>query len=286
MKQKQAETQKLRKEGTGRWLLDGEKFIEWQDNAGSLWIVGPSGAGKSVLSSAVINNQLFDDRRLFKDQADAPPAPAVTFFYFDFWSQQGESVENVLRRMVLQLSAQSPYLYRALDKLYTLSNGHTLPTYSDLLQVFAQLFQELGRTYIVLDALDECNKSDLEKLLALVLMLWTWTRTPVHLLMTSQLCCIFAESFADVPSVTLELNAVQDDIVFFITNGLQTKFSLGIWWPKADLITTRVAQKSKGMFHLAACLLIKLSHCNWEDELDKTLGNLLDDLFGIYNRFL
>jgi hypothetical protein len=41
MKQKQHETQKLRKEGTGTWFLKGTKFIEWQDNAGALWIQGP-----------------------------------------------------------------------------------------------------------------------------------------------------------------------------------------------------------------------------------------------------
>ncbi|KAJ6487592.1 hypothetical protein C8R45DRAFT_252300 [Mycena sanguinolenta] len=40
MRQKQHETQKLRREGTGRWFLEGNKFIEWQDNPGSLWIQG------------------------------------------------------------------------------------------------------------------------------------------------------------------------------------------------------------------------------------------------------
>ena len=39
-------------------------------------------------------------------------------------------------------------------------------------------------------------------------------------------------------------------------------------------------------FRLAACLLIALSHCDWEGDLEKTLNNLPNDLFGIYNRFL
>ncbi|KAJ7846468.1 hypothetical protein B0H13DRAFT_2093166 [Mycena leptocephala] len=41
MLQKQHDTQELHKEGTGRWLLDGDQFIEWQDNPGALWIRGP-----------------------------------------------------------------------------------------------------------------------------------------------------------------------------------------------------------------------------------------------------
>ncbi|KAJ7924771.1 hypothetical protein B0H13DRAFT_1863635 [Mycena leptocephala] len=39
MAEKQHDTQKLRKEDTGLWFLKGNKFIEWQDNAGVLWIV-------------------------------------------------------------------------------------------------------------------------------------------------------------------------------------------------------------------------------------------------------
>ena len=40
MAQKQHETQNLQKEGTGLWLVDSAKFINWQDNPGPLWIQG------------------------------------------------------------------------------------------------------------------------------------------------------------------------------------------------------------------------------------------------------
>ena len=39
-------------------------------------------------------------------------------------------------------------------------------------------------------------------------------------------------------------------------------------------------------FRLAACLLIALSQCHRECDLEKTLNDLPSDLFGIYNRFL
>ncbi|KAJ7898904.1 hypothetical protein B0H14DRAFT_3852971 [Mycena olivaceomarginata] len=126
MSQKQHDTEKLRKDGTGHWFLEGDRFIEWQDHAGFLWIEGPSGAGKSVLSSTVIK-QLFADARLFDDGEKSRP-PAVAFFYFDFRDKERQSVESALRRIVLQLSAQ----YRALDEQYKLSNGQKLPSYEDL----------------------------------------------------------------------------------------------------------------------------------------------------------
>ncbi|KAJ6601846.1 hypothetical protein DFH09DRAFT_969353, partial [Mycena vulgaris] len=40
------------------------------------------------------------------------------------------------------------------------------------------------------------------------------------------------------------------------------------------------------MFRLAACLLIELGRCVWEEDWEGTLTALPSDLFGIYNRFL
>ncbi|KAJ7926469.1 hypothetical protein B0H13DRAFT_2265901, partial [Mycena leptocephala] len=135
MIQKQHQLRKLRREGTGIWLPDCAEFIEWQDNAGALWIQGPSGSGKSVLSSAVIT-KLTADQRLFQELGNSS---AIAFFYFDFRQQDAQAVESALRRIILQLSAQSPDGYRALNKHYTLSKGQTPPTYQDLQQVLHEL---------------------------------------------------------------------------------------------------------------------------------------------------
>ena len=40
MKQKQHDTEQLRMEGTGQWFVESDEFIEWEDNAGVLWIEG------------------------------------------------------------------------------------------------------------------------------------------------------------------------------------------------------------------------------------------------------
>jgi hypothetical protein len=41
MSQKQHDTENLRKEGTGNWFLEGDKFVEWKEKMGALWIEGP-----------------------------------------------------------------------------------------------------------------------------------------------------------------------------------------------------------------------------------------------------
>ncbi|KAJ7704827.1 ankyrin repeat-containing domain protein [Mycena rosella] len=303
MRQKQLDTQNLRQEGTGLWLLNGDKFIEWQDNPGALWICGPSGAGKSVLSSAVIS-KLTDDKQLFIALKNASSPPAIAFFYFDFNTKEGRSLDSALRRIVLQLSAQSPHPYRILGNQYTLkSQGQTLPTYQDLLKVLEDLLLELGHTYITLDALDECEDSDHRQLVNFVATLQRWTQTQMlHLLITSQPRRIFTEGFTDITCIELNPHITQEDIRLFVHSELQ---SLEIWAYNADDVSERVVKKSNGMlvsfsspgprflrlrhifrFRLASCLLVELSHCTWQDELDKALDNLPNDLFSIYDRFL
>ncbi|KAJ6586276.1 ectomycorrhiza-induced ankyrin-domain/NACHT-domain-containing protein [Mycena vulgaris] len=280
MKEKQFETQELRHEGTGQWLLEGDGFIQWEDNPGSLWIRGPSGAGKSVLSSTVIS-QLVDDQRGFKDLADAHPPPAIAFLYFDFKHKQGHAIDSGLRRIILQLSAQSPNPYKTLEKHFkSKSKGQTLPTYQELQKILEELLLELGRTYIILDALDECEERDHGRLVDFISTLRRWTQTPLHLLLTSQPRRIFMEAFADVTCIELDSDLTQEDIRHFVESELQR---LEPWAQQAADV---VVSKSNGMFRMAACLIVEVSHCPWEDELDKILENLPKDLFGIYDRFM
>ncbi|KAJ6514666.1 hypothetical protein DFH09DRAFT_1431650 [Mycena vulgaris] len=280
MKKKLLSTLQLRKEGTGRWLLESEKFIQWQDNPGSLWIRGPSGVGKTVLSSAVIS-ELVADKLSFTDLTNFRSSPAIAFFYFDFKDKEGQAMDSALRRIILQLSAQSPNSYRILEERYiSNSKGQTLPTYQELQKILEELLLELGRTYIVLDALDECQEADQRQLVEFVSTLQKWNQTPLHLLLTSQPRRIFTEWLASVPCIDIESDITEKDIRLFVDSELQM---LESWASRA---ADRVVSKSNGMFRLAACLILEVSHCLWEDELYKTLDNLPNDLFGIYDRFL
>ncbi|KAJ6487633.1 ankyrin repeat-containing domain protein [Mycena sanguinolenta] len=282
MRQKQHETQKLRQEGTGRWFLEGNAFVEWEDNPGLLWIQGASGTGKSVLSSSVIQ-KLIGDQQLFED---FNKSSAVAFFYFDFKAKDSNAVETALRRIVLQMSAQSPHPHRTLDKQYQLSRGQALPNYRELLRLLQELLRELGRTYIIFDALDECPETEFRRLMELISMLRRWNSSPLHFLITSQPRAGFTDELGEVPGVFLESKFTQPDIELFIASELRENRKMKTWASHADEILHRVVYKSNGMFRLAACLLLELSRCKRQNELNRTLETLPNDLFGIYNRFI
>ncbi|KAJ7111254.1 ankyrin repeat-containing domain protein [Mycena epipterygia] len=270
MAETQHTTQKLHHEGTGGWFLDGNQFGEWRSCPGCLWIEGNSGAGKSVLSSIVI-------RKLFDDQKSSPGrTSSIGYFYFDFRDEKKQVVEIMLRSIILQLSAQSPKPYTVLEQAYNSSKGQTLPTYQNLLDILNQLLQEFNHTYIILDALDECNEHEL--VVQLISSLRGQNKGSLHLLFTSQSREIFTAAFDGVPHLLLGPKTTQGDIRNFIASELQSR-CLKHWARHTTEITTKVLEKSKGMFRFAACLLVEL-------DTEQVLANLPGDLFEIYDRFL
>ncbi|KAJ7285924.1 ankyrin repeat-containing domain protein [Mycena rebaudengoi] len=279
MAQKQHDTQALRQEGTGEWFLEGNKFVYWQDHPGSLWIQGSSGAGKSVLSSAAIT-KLIHDKPLFQDRGKSA---AVAFFYFDFNDKTDHAVERALRRIVLQLSAQSHCHYEILDAQYNLSDGQTLPTYDDLQRILEELLRQLERTYIIFDGLDECADNEQVQIITLISRLQKWTEAPLHLLFTSQPRDVFLNGFKDVTCVYVESHVMQKDIRLFVEAELR---KMKTWSSRIDEIADRVVSKSNGMFRFAACILIELSRCKRQNELNRAIENLPTDLFGVYDRFI
>ncbi|KAJ7907948.1 hypothetical protein B0H13DRAFT_2331926 [Mycena leptocephala] len=280
MKQKQSNTEKLRTGGTGGWLLEDNRFIEWQDRPGFLWLEGPSGVGKSVLSSAVIK-QLFEENQNLSD-GGGTTLPAIAYFYFDFVHEDRRSAESALRRIILQLSAQSPHPYETLNEAHqSFSRGQATPSFEKLHKILEEILRGLSRAYIVLDGLDECDDPD--QVTDVVSRLRNWTESPLHLFVAGQPRSIFTERFQAATPVYFHTSL--GDIHRFVTHELAYKDKLKIWRLYSVHIANEVTNKSSGMFRLAAMLLIELSKCKLVHKLDEILKNLPVDLFAVYDRF-
>lgn len=200
---------------------------------------------ESLINSATVIRKLCEDQQFCKELGNAP---AIAYFYFDFKAKQAQTVDNALRRIVLQLSAQSPHRYRALNRHYILSDGQILPSYQDLERVLKELFLELGRTYIILDALDECEDTAFgPQLVDLITTLRDWTKTPLHLLFASQPRTIFRDRFRDVPQIYLDSDIMQKDIELFVTSELRANHKLKMWVSDGDKIIQLIVSKSSGM---------------------------------------
>ncbi|KAF7365667.1 Ankyrin repeat protein [Mycena venus] len=266
------------------WLFEDDSFILWKNNPGELlWIQGASGTGKTIISSMIIEH-LFEARVLLTNSESI----AIAYFYFDFADSAMQSVEHALRRLVLQLSHQNPAPYVTLDQEYKLCDGQTVPTYFKLLEILEKLLR-LRRTYLILDALDECKAADHNRVVDFIQKISRWSDIQLHVLVTSQPHNIFEKAFMSLQNlsrITIHADKTLDDIRVYISNELASKSELQFWKPEWGHIATYITQKSAGMFRLAYCLLEQLKECARLDDLQTTLDTLPDNLHDIYSRSL
>jgi hypothetical protein len=172
---------------------------------------------------------------------------AVAYFYFDFRNER-QHMDIMLRSIIWQLSGQSLSPYSALHQLYeTLKNGTILPQHLDLLAVLKNLLSGFDQTYIVIDGLDECNKTDWKSLVQFIHSLYYPTKTALHLLFTSQPVQEFETDFKDVTFIELGSAVSTGDIRSFVGSEVP---GVGNWASDdkyAHHVTEQIVQKSNGM---------------------------------------
>jgi hypothetical protein len=113
------------------------------------------------------------------------------------------------------------------------------------MDVLETLLSEIGRAYIVLDALDECNNYTL--LIQLISRLRRWTNSRLHLLLTSQPREIFTAAFVDMSQVALKFETTKSDIRIFVSSQLRSNTNLEYFADRAEDVSTKVVEKSSGM---------------------------------------
>jgi NACHT domain len=135
---------------TGDWLLESEIFTTWKNAENwSMWLYGKPGAGKTILCSTVSEH--------VKSLCPNSSTDRYAYFYFDFSDAEKQTVSNMLCSFISQLS--TTYLSGNVDELYKkCNNGQQRPYVDDLVKTLVSLFSESHRTYLIVDAMDECSE--------------------------------------------------------------------------------------------------------------------------------
>ncbi|KAK0225144.1 hypothetical protein EDD85DRAFT_958882 [Armillaria nabsnona] len=140
----------------GQWLLHTDLYQSWRtcptniNEPTSLWVHGKPGIGKTVLTSAIIN-----DLKSIKTNA-------VAYFYCEY-DQSSKTADSILGTILYQLASLLPANSQAMKDL---ADKHVLPVTVPNLAVLLDIaVRGLGRSYVVVDALDACRDVALQELL-------------------------------------------------------------------------------------------------------------------------
>lgn len=195
---------------TGDWLLESEIFTTWKEaKKSSLWLYGKPGAGKTILCSTLIEH--------IKSSCagSGVSTDRYAYFYFDFSDAQKQTVSNMLCSFISQLSVT--YLSDKVDELYKRCNdGRHRPCVDDLVKILISLFSGSHRTYLIVDAMDEC--SERKQLLTSLRAIIQPTSVHGNVLLTSREEQDISERLTGVvsKSVDLDCGGLDSDIDRYI----------------------------------------------------------------------
>lgn len=209
----QADIAKRRQKGTGQWLIDSAEFQKWVNGkSATLFCPGIPGAGKTMMASNVID--YVESRFRVPATSSKPVGVAYIFCTFQHRAQQNldDLLASLLKQLVRQLAAIPESLQSMLSNFkYT---GRPL-TVDNIIQLLGMVFEEFSRSFILVDALDECQSSyqTVAELLANIFSLQT--RHEVNLFATSRKIPEIASKFNHCP--TIDIHASQEDIRMYLT---------------------------------------------------------------------
>ncbi|KAH8665172.1 WD40-repeat-containing domain protein [Tricladium varicosporioides] len=146
------------------WILSHPNFIDWINGETTqlLWIKGDPGKGKTMLLVGIIKELL----------KSLPNSSLQSFFFFQGTDTNLDNATAVLRGLLYQMLVQQPCLISYVRKKYDKS-GPKLFEGSNVFFSLSGIFTDMLRgsslscTYLIVDALDECQ-TGLEQLLDLI----------------------------------------------------------------------------------------------------------------------
>ena len=229
---------------TGNWFLESRAYLDWLLESGSfLWLHGIPGCGKTVLSATIIQNAL--------EYCGNRPNSVVLYFFFDFNDAQKQQHKQMIRSLLSQLFSFCATVPPFLDELYSSSvDGARQPSLGKLLSAMYGMMATFAETYIILDALDECeNRSelltDLEKIR-------TWNDVKCHILVTSRrendIEDRLISSISEEQAVCIQSALIDADIRRYIRERLQTDRRLKRWQKQRSEIENALMKKANGMY--------------------------------------
>ncbi|RWA07101.1 hypothetical protein EKO27_g7995 [Xylaria grammica] len=139
--------------GTGLWFLQSVQYRDWiSAETKTLFCPGMPGAGKTILASIII----YDLWSRFREDASI----GIAHIYINFRRRGEQTPEGLISSVLKQLAGRLVPLPEQVRRLYHDHRvARTRPPFKGLSDALDSTLRQYYRTYIVIDALDECDAS-------------------------------------------------------------------------------------------------------------------------------
>ncbi|KAF9891436.1 hypothetical protein FE257_003902 [Aspergillus nanangensis] len=258
----QADIAKRRQPGTGQWLLDSGEFQNWINDGSSATFFCPGipGAGKTMMTSNVIDYL----ENKYKSSTTSSNTVGIAYIFCTFQRREQQNLEDLLAGLLKQLVHQlNPIPGDLKLELDVLKASGKRPCVDNLLQLLNVAVREFSRSFIIIDALDECQASYQTATELLAKVFDIQTKPNIHVFATSRKIPEIVSKFQN--RQTLEIWASEDDVRMYLTGHMSELPSFVSNNPDLqNQIVTAISGSIDGMF-----LLARLHHDSLKGKMTK-----------------
>ncbi|RYO73935.1 hypothetical protein DL766_005894 [Monosporascus sp. MC13-8B] len=253
-----------RKPGTGQWFLDTPEFQSWlnTDNR-TLFCPGTPGAGKTIITSIVIEHLQTNYK-----------SSSIAYLYCNVGRQGQQTPQGLFGSILKQLVRNQSPLPKVVKGLYNRHKARqSRPGLKEISEVLQSIISPDSRTFIVIDALDECQNHDRcrDNLLSEIFTLQAKTR--LNVFVTSRPQEVEAKFNS---SIVREIIAMNKDIEIYLD------YQISLWKKSHNnnldnvrsMIKTEITRAADGMFLLATLNMNALGSQLTKGDVKDALQNI------------
>ena len=202
-----------RQPGTGQWFLASPEYQAWRDgDKQALFCPGIPGAGKTIITAIVIDD--------LQEQFRGNQSIGIAYIYCNFRRQHEQRADDLLVSLLKQLTHRCSSFPQSVEDLYNRhKKDRTRPSFNEISKTLLSLATEYSRIFIAVDALDECEDSSRDRMLAEIFALRSRIKISMNIIATSRMNDTIRRRFDGFQ--LLEIYARDEDIQNYVA--MQTK---------------------------------------------------------------
>lgn len=219
---KHAKMRDLRYAGTGAWMLQDDRYLDWErtESPAYLCCYGIPGSGKSVIASGVIDHLTNNTSHIEKK---------VVHYYCDYGDQRTLQTDRILGTILKQLlpTNRIPKEMEAELSESCQDDSRPLLGTNSLLSLICSIVQLNHWVSIIFDGLDECDSAARQDILALLDRLKNLRKTTVKMLITCREEDQILRSLRGFSLIHVTATSVQSDIECFVAGSVKLRMDSG-----------------------------------------------------------
>lgn len=200
-----------RQEGTGEWFVVSPEFTNWlQGPTQDLFCPGIPGAGKTMIAAIAVDHVW---------KAFQGDNVGIAYIYCNYKRREAQTTIDLLAAILKQLVQERPLYGEPVTSLHALHvDRRTRPSLNEICTALNSVLNNYSKTYIIIDALDECTDSDGTRSELLAVLRNLQAKTDTRLMVTSRFVSKIEQSFEESPM--LEIRASEADVKRYVVGQL------------------------------------------------------------------